>query len=87
MNVKNYLSNQLRLIADKIDDGSCEVNDEQVESAISLLGHKALSKEEACNFLRILRSTFDTKIRNGELPPGRKRQGWKELIWYQDELL
>jgi predicted DNA-binding transcriptional regulator AlpA len=37
--------------------------------------------------LGISRSKFDALIKEGKLPKGRKRRGFKELIWYKDELI
>ena len=31
-------------------------------------------------------SMFDDLVRQGRIPRGRKRKGFKELIWYEDEL-
>ena len=72
--------------SENIKSGNCEVTQEDWEQASKLIGHRRMSKEEACNYLRIPRSTFDYKIKIGELPRGYKRSGWKELSWYKDEL-
>jgi len=45
-----------------------------------------LSKDEACSYLNLSRSRFDDLVREGKIPKGKKRQGFKELIWYKDEL-
>ena len=37
-------------------------------------------------YLDIGRSQFDQLVRDGMLPKGRKRMGFKELVWYKDEL-
>ena len=29
---------------------------------------------------------FDLLIREGYLPKGRRKLGWKEKIWYEDEI-
>lgn len=47
---------------------------------------KWLSKEEACRYLNLSRSTFDTYIRNGWIPKGEKRLGFKELSWLESDL-
>lgn len=76
----------LRETADKIEDGTCDLSEEEQSDILSLVTHKAISKEEACNFLNISRSKFDNLVRLGDLPRGRKRRGYKELVWYEDEL-
>jgi predicted DNA-binding transcriptional regulator AlpA len=32
------------------------------------------------------RSKFDSLVKDGLLPKGKKRRGFKELVWYEDEL-
>ena len=58
--------------SENIKSGNCEVIQEDWEQASKLIGHRPMSKEEACNYLRI--------------PRGYKRSSWKELSWYKDEL-
>lgn len=48
--------------------------------------HVAVSKEKACRHLNMSRSKFDSKVLEGIIPKGRKRVGFKELVWYLDEL-
>lgn len=53
---------------------------------MSVLGHEVLSKDEACSYLNLSRSRFDDLVREGKIPRGRKRRGFKELCFYKDEL-
>ena len=53
---------------------------------LEVLSHIALSKEQACIYLNMSRSRFDDLVRQGKLPKGKKRAGFKELFWYKDEL-
>lgn len=76
----------LRETADKIDAGTCELSEQEAMDIMSVVAHNALSKEEACLFLNLRRSRFDDLVREGRIPRGRKRRGFKELIWYEDEL-
>lgn len=76
----------LRETADKIENGTCDLSEEEQSDILSIVTHKAISKEEACTFLNISRSKFDNLVRLGEIPHGRKRRGYKELVWYEDEL-
>ena len=84
--LKRIVTKLLRETADKIDSGSCELNEEQAMDIMSVLGHEVLSKDEACSYLNISRSRCDDLVREGKLPRGRKRRGFKELIFYKDEL-
>lgn len=84
--LKKAVVKLLKETADKIDSGNCELNEEQAMDIMSVLGHEVLSKDEACSYLNLSRSRFGDLIREGIIPKGRKRRGFKELIWYKDEL-
>lgn len=84
--ITKLIVNLLRETADKIDSGNCELSEEEQSDILSVLSHKTLSKEQACKFLNLRRSRFDDLVRLGTIPRGRKRRGYKELIWYEDEL-
>ena len=84
--LKKKLTALLRQIADNIDAGNSEVSDEQAIKIMSVVAHRPLSKEQACSYLNISRSKFDELVGAGKLPKGRKRRGFKELVWYEDEL-
>ena len=85
--LKKMVIDQLRDVADKIDSNSCEISDEQLMDVFRAIAHEPLSKEQACDFLNISRSNFDSMVREGKLPKGRKVKGYKELRWYKDELI
>lgn len=77
----------LRDIADKIDRGdNTELSESEAMEIMSTLCHHVMSKETACRYLNLSRSRFDDYVREKKLPKGRKRVGFKELVWYQDEL-
>lgn len=84
--LRKYAVKILREAADKIDAGTCELDEDQVMDIASTIGHQVLSKDEACGYLNLARSRFDDLVREGKIPRGRKRRGFKELIWYKDEL-
>lgn len=84
--LKNLVVKYLQDAIDNIEDDNCELTEEQLRDILHLLAHRPLSKEQACDFLHMSRSVFDTHVRNGELPKGKKRSGFKELVWYEDEL-
>lgn len=81
------ISRQLRDIADRLDAGTSEISEDQAMDVLSMLTHEPLSKDQACSYLNLSRSRFDELVRLGELPKGRKRRGFKELLWYKDELV
>ena len=80
------ITKALRETADKIDAGNSELTEEESMELLSILSHKVLSKEQAYTFVGLQISQFDNLIRQGKLPKGRKRRGFKELVWYEDEL-
>lgn len=76
----------LHSIADRIDADTCELSEDQVMDIASVIGHQLMSKDDACTHLNVSRSKFDNLVREGKLPKGRKRKGFKELVYYKDEL-
>lgn len=86
----DLLGNAFIAIGKRIKAGKCEISQEQserifaeIESALDV----PISKEQACSLLGISRSTFDARVAAGELPKGRHRRGFKELVWIKRELL
>lgn len=86
MNIRKHFTNLLREIADKIDAGNSELDEEQAIQLIELIAHQPLSKEQAARHLHMSTSKFDKLIREGWFPKGKKKLGWKEKIWYKDVL-
>ena len=84
--LKKRLIDLLKDTADKIEVGTCELSEDEAMDILRTLTHEAISKESACSYLNISRSKFDELVRTKELPKGRKRRGFKELVWYKDEL-
>lgn len=76
----------MRETADKIDSGNCELSESEAMDIMGILSHQVMSKEDACIYMNMSRSKFDDLVREGKLPKGRKRRGFKELVFYKDEL-
>ena len=76
----------LRETADKLDAGNSEISETEAMDIAEALCHHVMSKDTACRYLNMSRSRFDDLIRMKKLPKGRKRIGFKELVWFQDEL-
>jgi hypothetical protein len=85
--IKATVCKALRNLANKIEAGNCELDEEQAMNIMSVIGHEVLSKDEACRYLNMSRSKFDSLIAYGKLPKGKKRRGFKELCWFKDELV
>ena len=83
---KKLVVKYLREAADKIEGGNSEISESEAIDILRIVAHESMSKEQACEYLNISRSRFDDKIREGLIPKGRKRVGFKELVWWKDEL-
>lgn len=83
------ISQSLRQLADDVDAGKFECDKEQMAQVVTQLAEfntEFLSKAQACDYLNISRSTFDKLVKEGKLPKGKKRMGFKELSWRKEEL-
>lgn len=84
--LKKIITRLLRETADKIDSGNCELSESEAMDIMSVLSHQVMSKEDACVYMNMSRSKFDSLVSERKLPKGRKKRGFKELCWYRDEL-
>lgn len=83
---KDLVVKYLREVADKMDVGTSDISESQAIDILRVVAHEVMSKEQACKYLNLSRSRFDDLVREKKLPKGKKRTGFKELCWYQDEL-
>lgn len=77
---------ELRKVADKIESGNCELTEEEAIDILKVVANEAMSKDQACSYLNLSRSRFDDLVKEGKLPKGKKRRGFKELVWYKADL-
>ena len=84
--LRSSLTKLMRETADKIDAGTCELSETEAMDIMRILSHQVMSKEDACIYLNIKGDKFNSLVREGKLPRGRKRRGFKELVYYKDEL-
>ena len=88
--LSNVLADHLEEMADKLRNGNTEIDKDTMLDVFEILsvGDKTqlLSKVEACKFMTMSRSTFDTYVRLGLIPEGKKQVGLKELTWNKLEL-
>lgn len=84
--IRESLIKLLEDTVEKLKADTCEVSEEQAIEIIKVITHVPMSKEKAAMYLNMSTSRFDTLVREGYLPKGRKRLGWKEKRWYQDEI-
>ena len=87
--LKQVLSKMLRQLADDVDNDRFDCGEQEIVGIITQLSGfntRFLSKAQACEYLNISRSTFDKMIKEGKIPKGKKRQGFKELSWTKEQL-
>lgn len=84
--IQKTVTRYLRDLADKIDAGTSEISETEAVEILGVIAHEVMSKEKACNYLNLSKSRFDDLIRAKKIPKGRKRVGFKELVWFKDEL-
>lgn len=84
--LRGLLIQALKGVLKKLEKDECDVTEQEAMSLLGTFSHEALSKEQACSFLNVSRSTFDNYIKQGKIT-GRKRRGFKEKVYYKDELI
>lgn len=84
--LKSIIIKVLEETLSKLKADTCELTEDEAMAIINNMTHVAVSKEKACRHLNMSRSKFDSKVLEGIIPKGRKRVGFKELVWYLDEL-
>lgn len=85
--LENVVVKYLREVAAKIEQGNCNVTDDQAMDIISVIANEELSKAQACEFLNVNRSRFGELIAEGRIPKGRKIKGFNELRWRKSDLI
>ena len=83
---KKLVVKYLREVAEKINSGTSEITESQAIDVLRVIAHEAMSKEQACVYLNLSRSRFDDLVRERKIPRGQKRVGFKEKVWWKDEL-
>lgn len=81
----------LQTIIDNIDNGNSNASEEELDETLNMINkitntRDKLSKYQACKYLKMSRATFDNYVRAGNIPRGRKEQGFKELFWLKSDL-
>jgi excisionase family DNA binding protein len=75
---------------DNIDGGNSNITEDECKQLVDLLsaiGEPRISKYQACEYLNISRSKFDSLVREGKLPEGRRQAGFKEKFWKKSEIM
>ena len=85
------IKKHLQKIIKDIDSGNSELSEAELYEVVDLLKRynfrdKYISKYQAYTYLNISRAKFDNLVRAGELPRGKKIEGFKELQWSLKEI-
>lgn len=72
-------------IADKIEAGTCEVDDEELTEIANSFIHRKLNAEQLCHHLGVSRSTLTRMVADGRIPHPKKTLGG-DKYWWQDEV-
>ena len=83
---KKLVAKYLRDTANKIDAGTSEVSENEAMDILRIIAHEVMSKAQASSYLNVSIKRFDGLLRERKIPQGRKRVGFKEKVWYKDEL-
>ena len=86
----NLLKILLNQVIKDIDSGNSNISElEQLETInfLQKISSQQLSKIESSKFIGVSRATFDNYIKEGKLPKGTKRAGFKELSWNKSDLI
>lgn len=89
MAILNILRNLLQQIINDIDTGNSNISETEQHELLDLIERimsEDVSKLEAAHNLGVSRATFDNYVKDGKLPKGRKRFGFKELSWRKFDL-
>lgn len=87
--MRTIIKKLLLQLAANIDAGNCNMTEEefaQILDALKTMTEPYISKYEACQLLGVSRATFDNLVREGKLPRGKKRKGFKELAWNKHDI-
>lgn len=74
-----------RQIADKIENGTCELDDRELTEIANTLVHRKLNAEQLAHHLDVSRSTITRMVADGRIPHPRKTLGG-DKYWWQDEV-
>ena len=82
---KKAIAAIFRKIADKIEAGTCELNDLELTEIANMLVHRKLNAEQVAHHLGVSRTTITRMVADGRIPHPRKTLGG-DKYWWQDEV-
>lgn len=82
---KKTIADIFRQIADKIEAGTCEVDDEELTEIANSFIHRKLNAEQMCHHLNVSRATLTRMVADGRVPHPKKTLGG-DKYWWQDDV-
>lgn len=82
---KKAIATIFRQIADKIEAGTCEVDDEELTEIANSFIHRKLNAEQMCHYLKVSRATLTRMVADGRIPHPKKTLGG-DKYWWQDDV-
>lgn len=82
---KKAIAAIFRQIANKIEAGTCEVDDEELTEIANSFIHRKLNAEQLSQHLGVSRSTITRMVTDGRIPRPNKTLGG-DKYWWQDEV-
>ena len=73
-------------VGKKVKAGTSELTSDEAMQILSLCVREPMCREEVCDYLNVNNTKFYELITLGHIPKGKKRRGFKELVWYKDEV-
>ena len=86
MYIIKMLAKELRHVADKLESNTCDIGEQEAIDIINIIAREPMSKQSAAEFMNMSIPTFDLHVAKGSIPKGKKRKGFKELVWYNCDL-
>lgn len=79
------IANIFRNFADKIENGTCEVDIDTLTDISNKIIHIKMTAEQTCSYLNVSRATLTRMVADGRVPHPHKDRG-ENKYWYQDEI-
>lgn len=84
-NLKQKILGKLMIATGKeIMDGTCGLDEDEIDALVELLCTRKLTMEQSSNFINVDPTTLRRMIRNEELPQPHKEAGSKKYFFKKD---
>lgn len=81
---KKIVARMLKDTAEKIDNGSCGLDEEELIALCSMFLHRKINIEQTCQHFGVSRATLNRWQQCGKLPPFHKDCGGKDYLWLDE---